>query len=234
MRRFIPLILLLICTKLLFANDFENKVYGVRKGPKGYETLEFFFSDDHLLICDMSNGTYTQYPYDVAGGTIYLGEPLNSNSVDYLGGKTIPYSLKDGTAVLNLLLENSLLTLYDTARKQYRSDLAFGIMDKTAIAATLISGTAYSCKNLKFYKVKEYANSHDGKAPVGYKGGNQFRNDKGALQQSMKNGFAVTYREYDVNPFVKGINRGVERLVIGSNGLAYKTVDHYLSFQLLF
>lgn len=234
MRRFIPLTLLLICVKLLFANDFENKAYAVRKGPEGYETLEFYFSDDHLLICDMSNGTYTQYPYDVVGGTINLGELLNPNSIDYLEDKAISYSLKDGTAVLNLFLETGELTLYDTGRRQYRSDLAFGIMDKIAISSALIAGTAYGCKNQKFYKVKKYANSHDGKAPVGFKGGKQFRNDKGTLQQTMKNGFSVTYREYDVNPFVKGVNRGVERLVIGSNGLAYKTVNHYLSFQLLF
>ncbi len=234
MKRICPFILLFLCAALLFANDFESKVFEVRNGPDGYGNLEFIFYGDYLLICNLGKGTYTQYPYEVSGETINLGELLNPNSIDYLEDKAISYSLKDGTAVLNLFLETGELTLYDTGRRQYRSDLAFGIMDKIAISSALIAGTAYACTNQKFYKVKKYANSHDGKAPVGFKGGKQFRNDKGTLQQAMKNGFSVSYREYDVNPFVKGVNRGAERLVIGSNGLAYKTVNHYLSFQLLF
>jgi len=40
----------------------------------------------------------------------------------------------------------------------------------------------------------------------------------------------MNYTEWDVNPFIKGVNRGTERVVIGSDGSAYYTGDHYESF----
>lgn len=33
-----------------------------------------------------------------------------------------------------------------------------------------------------------------------------------------------------LNPYVKGVDRGLERLVTGSDGSAYYTGDHYGSF----
>jgi hypothetical protein len=41
---------------------------------------------------------------------------------------------------------------------------------------------------------------------------------------------AVNYQEYDVNPLKPGVDRGQERLVVGSDGSAYFTSDHYKSF----
>ncbi|MBB2974959.1 RHS repeat-associated protein [Microbacterium endophyticum] len=60
----------------------------------------------------------------------------------------------------------------------------------------------------------------------GYKGGRVFVNKKGKLPESP----GLTYREWDANPFVKGVNRGTERIVTGSDGSAYWTGDHYDSF----
>ncbi|WP_460646382.1 ribonuclease domain-containing protein [Lacrimispora xylanolytica] len=40
----------------------------------------------------------------------------------------------------------------------------------------------------------------------------------------------MNYREYDVNPYVKGQNRGAERIVIGDDGSVWYTNDHYSSF----
>ena len=37
--------------------------------------------------------------------------------------------------------------------------------------------------------------------------------------------------EYDVNPFTTKKERSLERLVIGSDGSAWKTTDHYKSFE---
>lgn len=42
----------------------------------------------------------------------------------------------------------------------------------------------------------------------------------------------VTYREWDVNPYTKGVNRGTEWIVSGSDGSAYWTGDHYDTFLL--
>jgi RHS repeat-associated protein len=74
-----------------------------------------------------------------------------------------------------------------------------------------------------------------GKAPLGYKGGRTFRNDgrgKGeVLPNTNPDGSPITYKEYDVNPYSPGVNRGPERLVIGSDGHVYYTSDHYKTFR---
>lgn len=64
-------------------------------------------------------------------------------------------------------------------------------------------------------------------APLpGYKGGSVFKNAQGRLPEKP----GVTYREWDVNPYTKGVNRGAERIVTGSDGSAYWTGDHYDTF----
>lgn len=69
-----------------------------------------------------------------------------------------------------------------------------------------------------------------GSPPAGYKGGREFVNDgsQGASILPRRNG--VTYREWDVNPNVKGVGRGGERLITGSDGSAWYTNDHYQTF----
>lgn len=37
-------------------------------------------------------------------------------------------------------------------------------------------------------------------------------------------------REYDIHPHVPGINRGVERIIVGSDGSGWYTPDHYKTF----
>lgn len=76
----------------------------------------------------------------------------------------------------------------------------------------------------------------------GYKGGSTFANNGShggeMLPSSTSGGDSVSYREWDVNPYVKGVNRGGERIVTGSvNGQivsAYYTSNHYLSFVQFF
>jgi guanyl-specific ribonuclease Sa len=65
---------------------------------------------------------------------------------------------------------------------------------------------------------------------LGYKGGSVFQNLDGRLPSVDGAGNPITYREWDVNPYVKGVNRGPERLVTGSDGSAFYTGDHYNSF----
>jgi len=72
------------------------------------------------------------------------------------------------------------------------------------------------------------------KAPAGYEGGRTFHNSgqggEQRLPQKDKEGDVVSYHEWDVNPHVKDVNRGAERLVTGSDGSAYYTRDHYKTF----
>jgi RHS repeat-associated protein len=73
-----------------------------------------------------------------------------------------------------------------------------------------------------------------GSPPAGYKGGRMFENTGAHGAQRLPDtdpaGNPIAYREWDVNPKVKGVDRGEERLVTGSDGSAYYTTDHYLSF----
>ncbi|HWH93963.1 MAG TPA: RHS repeat-associated core domain-containing protein [Baekduia sp.] len=65
----------------------------------------------------------------------------------------------------------------------------------------------------------------------GYKGGRVFENRGPGMRlpESGANG-PIKYQEWDVNPYAKGVNRGGERLVTGSDGSAYYTTNHYDTF----
>ena len=76
-----------------------------------------------------------------------------------------------------------------------------------------------------------------GRPPSGYVGGRQFMNDgrggTSALPRQDGAGRALTYHEYDVNPKLNGVNRGPERLVVGSDRSAFWTADHYVTWTRL-
>ncbi|RDY26897.1 ribonuclease domain-containing protein, partial [Lachnotalea glycerini] len=81
----------------------------------------------------------------------------------------------------------------------------------------------------KAYDVAEQVERNNGAAPKGYKGGDKYKNiPKNPGDQKLPSG--VKYKEYDVNPRVKGQNRGTERIVIGDDGSVWYTKDHYHSF----
>jgi guanyl-specific ribonuclease Sa len=82
--------------------------------------------------------------------------------------------------------------------------------------------------------VANYVGQNGGSPPTGYVGGRTFQNDgRGGgevLPTTDSQGNPITYREYDVNPRTPGVNRGSERVVIGSDGRAYYTNNHYSTF----
>ncbi len=83
--------------------------------------------------------------------------------------------------------------------------------------------------------VVEYAKDKNGAARAGYKGGKTYENDgrydSQILPKTDKDGNLITYKEYDIHPFQKGVNRGAERVVIGSDGRAWYTPNHYRMFN---
>ena len=87
----------------------------------------------------------------------------------------------------------------------------------------------------KAVKVVRYAASNNGARQQGYVGGRRFANDgRGGgerLPTRDKDGKAIAYKEYDVNPHTPPQNRGAERVVIGDDGKAYYTNDHYRTFK---
>jgi ribonuclease T1 len=82
----------------------------------------------------------------------------------------------------------------------------------------------------KVFKVLKYIDEHD-RAPDGYVGGRTFGNFEQRLPRKDARGKPIRYREWDVNPRVRGQNRGPQRLVTGSDGSAYYTPDHYKTFK---
>lgn len=69
-----------------------------------------------------------------------------------------------------------------------------------------------------------------GVAPTGFVGGRTFMNYEGVLPATDASGNSIIYKEWDIFAKVKGINRGAQRLVTGSDGKAYYTADHYKTF----
>jgi ribonuclease T1 len=82
----------------------------------------------------------------------------------------------------------------------------------------------------KVGKVLEYVDEHN-KAMEGYEGGRNFGNFEKVLPQRDDKGRQIRYREWDVNPLRRGVNRGAQRLITGSNNTAYYTDDHYKTFK---
>ena len=69
----------------------------------------------------------------------------------------------------------------------------------------------------------------NGRPPQGYKGGRVFQNDGRDGGQVLPNK-GTPYHEYDIHPKVPGKPRNAQRIVIGSDGSAWYTADHYKTF----
>jgi guanyl-specific ribonuclease Sa len=83
------------------------------------------------------------------------------------------------------------------------------------------------------YSALSHIDQH-GTAPPGFRGGRTFRNlgrnGEERLPEFDSAGNPIIYQEWDVNPYVRGVNRGAERLVTGSDGSARYTNNHYTSY----
>lgn len=79
--------------------------------------------------------------------------------------------------------------------------------------------------------IVEYVKTHGGQTKPGYKGNIPFGNREKMLPFTNQHGIKLKYKEYDIYPFKKGVNRGPKRVVIDSDGNAYYTKDHYKNFQ---
>ncbi len=77
-------------------------------------------------------------------------------------------------------------------------------------------------------KTYNYVRKHNGRPPNGYVGGNKFANDGRFGGEVLPR--TTLYREYDIYPRIRGINRGGERIVIGGDGSGWYTPDHYMTF----
>ena len=80
-------------------------------------------------------------------------------------------------------------------------------------------------------KVIDYAKKNDGKPLYNNKSTqNKFNNKEKLLPKFDKNGNEITYKEYDISKARVPSDRGLKRVVIGSDGKKYYTNDHYKTF----
>ena len=98
-----------------------------------------------------------------------------------------------------------------------------------------IGGTIFqSSESGSLDELLEHVRQHNGSPPSGYKGNKTYSNTPGKggqeLPKADPSGAPITYKEYDIKPYQKGVNRGSERIVIGSDGKVYYTDDHYETF----
>lgn len=75
----------------------------------------------------------------------------------------------------------------------------------------------------KVYRIAGYI-ERNGRPMDGYIGGRRFQNRERLLPVQ------DSYKEYDVNPKIRGKNRGPERLILSARGSRYYTADHYRHF----
>jgi guanyl-specific ribonuclease Sa len=134
------------------------------------------------------------------------------------------FSLKDGSTVAAVSLGDQLESL-----NHQTADKTFDLFSKTSTEAKAEPAPAKEIpeKALNVLKVVD----EKGEAPEGYEGGRHFLNVEKHLPLTDDKGRQIKYREWDVNPLKMGVNRGVERLITGSDGSAYYTDDHYKSFK---
>ena len=76
----------------------------------------------------------------------------------------------------------------------------------------------YAQHTIDFLKANNFTHSE-----TGYVGGRYFTNYEKVLPWVSE----TYYKEWDVHPKVKGVNRGTERLVTGEKGEIYFTNTHY-------
>lgn len=96
-------------------------------------------------------------------------------------------------------------------------------LSQSPSAVTQDHGAA-SMAPLKAQDLLKRLQERDGAPLPGYIGGREFQNRERRLPRGH-------YREYDVNPKIRGRSRDAERLVIEQHtGKAYYTGDHYRTF----
>jgi len=79
------------------------------------------------------------------------------------------------------------------------------------------------------YTMAQQIKANGGVQISGYKGGGTYRNiPSGSGGQQLPTG--VNYKEYDINPYVQGQNRGAERIVMGDDNSVWYTNNHYMTF----
>ncbi len=204
------------------ANDVANKAGEIWDNSKDYLGKSF----DQVVYGNYGNGEVTELGTGVQVGAGLIGVDL-------------PLDIRD----LSHDVTNWQWT-WDHAGKTGLDGIGLipviGVLKNVDEVGALIKGTQKglnAADNVpsKAFDTLEYIKKH-GAPPPNYKGGKSFLNDGRdggtLLPKTDAQGKEILYKEYDVDPKPSGTGqRGGERMVIGSDGSAYYTSDHYQSFS---
>jgi len=127
--------------------------------------------------------------------------------------------------------------LYSSLKKEAKDALENKIVDEAKDTVSKVARQVFekeidkvtkeSLKN-KVIGIVNQIKSNNGTPPKGYKGGRLYKNNPKSGDQKLPEN--INYKEYDVNPYVKGQNRGAERIIIGDDGSVWYTDNHYHTF----
>ena len=81
----------------------------------------------------------------------------------------------------------------------------------------------------KAWDVLNHLKDHNWHPPQNHKGGKKYEND-GRDNSEILPDYGAPYYEYDVNPRIKGVDRGNERIVTNKAGMTWYTPSHYKYF----
>jgi hypothetical protein len=170
-------------------------------------------------------GPYVNDPRTPAPGNVYRGTDFNPSTAplpNQLQGANNPANWHSGSTDPDHTIES---ILFPFAPKG--AGVGFQSIARVGVISNVSRVPAYA-RIIANYVGKT------GRVLNGYAGGRTFQNDgRGggqALPKLDPNGKSIIYKEYDVHPQVQGVNRGAERVVIGSDGNKYYTNDHYNTF----
>lgn len=142
------------------------------------------------------------------------------------------YMSSKGTDVSKLSTEDLNKLFLEEAEFQFGATMAMfgaaiGVLKNLGTVEKIIKWTGKTVPE-KAIDIANQVKRKNGVAPQGYKGGKTYSNTPVNGGQELPKG--VNYKEYDINPYVKGQSRGTERIVIGDDGSVWYTNDHYNTF----
>jgi len=80
----------------------------------------------------------------------------------------------------------------------------------------------------KIINIVNQIKANNGSPPKGYKGGKKYKNEPKEGDQKLPE--CNNYKEYDINPRIKGKNRGCERIIIENDDSVWYINNHYHTF----
>ena len=206
-------------------------VYGLESS---YIALREWINDRDIELDYISSQINWNSKTDTATAVLYNSNNNTSKKASFTAGKDGNY-IKNGRIYVDIYkLWSEFGTIIEPGLEINQTEdtlILTGVIVAAVKTPKLLSKVLNNSEKLVPQKAKDLVSiieKNNGTPPKGYKGGKIYHNTPKAGEAKLPEG--ITYREYDVNPKVKGVPRDSERIVIGSDGSVWYTNDHYKTF----